>query len=217
MYTCRSGHGHGPLQTTGHWHWSFSVLHTAVVHTWRSGYGYGPLQTTGHWHWSLSVLHTAVVHTWRSVWLWPTPDNRPLTVIIFCPMYSCRVHLQGEDLGMAKAHSRQQARNLAAADVLFRMYETNPVLRVSSLQNCGITGFSEEGCCADILLLLVLWNKKKQDEKVCFGSYLFFCDWCFTPPYIYSLLTETSCAWGIDKCHNIASTNLFLFQCCTWV
>ncbi|KAL8609605.1 hypothetical protein ACOMHN_023741 [Nucella lapillus] len=46
--------------------------------------------------------------------------------------FTCRVQLQGEELGRAKAHSRQQARNLASADALFSLYETQPVLRIVS-------------------------------------------------------------------------------------
>nr|KAG5710611.1 hypothetical protein BaRGS_013257 [Batillaria attramentaria] len=44
--------------------------------------------------------------------------------------FNCKVSLQGEELGSARAGSKQVARNLSAADALFKMYETQPVLRI---------------------------------------------------------------------------------------
>ncbi|XP_025114347.1 uncharacterized protein LOC112576257 isoform X3 [Pomacea canaliculata] len=52
--------------------------------------------------------------------------------------FSCKVSIQGEEMGAARAGTKQQARNLAAADALFKMYETNPVIRVTAFDDSQI-------------------------------------------------------------------------------
>ncbi|XP_041368119.1 uncharacterized protein LOC121382654 [Gigantopelta aegis] len=44
-------------------------------------------------------------------------------------LFKCSMRLQGQDIGDASASAKQNARNLAAMDSLFRLYETQPVIR----------------------------------------------------------------------------------------
>ena len=41
------------------------------------------------------------------------------------------MRLQGQDIGDASASAKTSARNLAAVDALFQLYETQPVIRVT--------------------------------------------------------------------------------------
>ncbi|XP_076455265.1 uncharacterized protein LOC143289911 [Babylonia areolata] len=48
----------------------------------------------------------------------------------------CWIKVQGEYLGMGKAYSWTEAKRLASMDVLFKLYETQPVLRLYSKEPC---------------------------------------------------------------------------------
>ncbi|KAK3088620.1 hypothetical protein FSP39_021356 [Pinctada imbricata] len=45
-------------------------------------------------------------------------------------MYKCSIQMQNQDIGEAKALSKNNARNLAAADALFKLYESQDVIKV---------------------------------------------------------------------------------------
>lgn len=47
----------------------------------------------------------------------------------------CDISLQNTHIGEAKAMSKNNARNLAAASALFKLYETQDVIKVWSVQN----------------------------------------------------------------------------------
>lgn len=47
----------------------------------------------------------------------------------------CDISLQNTHIGEAKAMSKNNARNLAAASALFKLYETQDVIKVCSVQS----------------------------------------------------------------------------------